>query len=149
MQATSHRFITCGDARAYTLAGNATITLESAKTGARYTYKVRVAKEGNVHFVSLLSGPNNETDFQYMGIIKQVEDGLLFFRTKASKISIDAPSWKAFNYYWSIVRTTGDLPAALIVRHSGKCGHCGRELTEPESIDLGIGPICRAKMGLE
>lgn len=29
----------------------------------------------------------------------------------------------------------------------GSCGHCGRTLTNPESIERGIGPICAGKMG--
>lgn len=29
----------------------------------------------------------------------------------------------------------------------GRCGHCGRTLTDPESIAAGIGPICAGKMG--
>jgi hypothetical protein len=32
-------------------------------------------------------------------------------------------------------------------REIGACGHCGRTLTNPESRELGIGPVCRAKMG--
>ena len=29
----------------------------------------------------------------------------------------------------------------------GSCGHCGRTLTNPESIERGIGPICAERMG--
>jgi hypothetical protein len=29
----------------------------------------------------------------------------------------------------------------------GHCGHCGRTLTNPDSIEAGIGPVCRGKMG--
>lgn len=29
----------------------------------------------------------------------------------------------------------------------GACGHCGRTLTNPESIERGIGPVCFTKMG--
>lgn len=32
-------------------------------------------------------------------------------------------------------------------RELGRCGHCGRTLTNDESRQLGIGPICRGKMG--
>lgn len=31
-------------------------------------------------------------------------------------------------------------------RETGTCGHCARELTDPESIARGIGPICLAKI---
>jgi len=30
---------------------------------------------------------------------------------------------------------------------TGRCSCCGRELTDPTSIEIGIGPICLAKMG--
>lgn len=32
-------------------------------------------------------------------------------------------------------------------REIGSCGHCGRTLTNEESREYGIGPICRGKMG--
>lgn len=32
-------------------------------------------------------------------------------------------------------------------REIGSCGHCGRTLTNEESREIGIGPVCRAKMG--
>jgi hypothetical protein len=32
-------------------------------------------------------------------------------------------------------------------REIGSCGHCGRTLTNQESRDAGIGPVCRDKMG--
>jgi hypothetical protein len=30
---------------------------------------------------------------------------------------------------------------------TGRCSCCGRELTDPASIEIGIGPICLGKMG--
>lgn len=32
-------------------------------------------------------------------------------------------------------------------KHTGSCACCGRELTNPESIDRGIGPVCAEKYG--
>ena len=31
-------------------------------------------------------------------------------------------------------------------RELGKCGHCGRTLTDQESREVGIGPVCRRKL---
>lgn len=40
------------------------------------------------------------------------------------------------------------LPAAVAYgRQTGTCSCCGRELTNKESIELGIGPICRDSFG--
>lgn len=42
-----------------------------------------------------------------------------------------------------------DPQAAMLLygKEIGSCGHCGRTLTNPVSREIGIGPICRAKMG--
>jgi Family of unknown function (DUF6011) len=141
MQDHTHKFPTLADAKAYTIAGNATITLQSAKTGVHFTFKVRAAKDGDLHFVSLLSGQDNENDYQYLGIIR---DGR-FARTAKSRISADAPSFKAFNWFWNI-QHNGDQ-GNLIVLRPNKCGRCARTLTHPESVISGIGPECQSKMG--
>lgn len=49
-----------------------------------------------------------------------------------------------------IVKVASDpLQAAIAYgRRTGTCAMCGRELTNHESIDLGIGPICRDNWGL-
>lgn len=42
-------------------------------------------------------------------------------------------------------------PLTAAVRYgkeTGSCSCCGRDLTNPESIKLGIGPICREKFGM-
>jgi uncharacterized protein DUF6011 len=142
----AHQFQSIADAKAFALAGNAILTLQSLKTGVHFTFKVRQAKgelsdaPAQLWFVSLLSGADNESDYQYLGIIR---DGR-FTRTAKSRISQDAPSHKAFAWFWN-VQHNGDQ-GNLLVRHEGRCGRCGRTLTVPESIDAGIGPECASKM---
>lgn len=38
--------------------------------------------------------------------------------------------------------------ATAFGKRTGRCGVCGRELTDPESIAMGIGPICAEKFGV-
>lgn len=47
----------------------------------------------------------------------------------------------------NIVKACSSLPASAVAygRATGTCSCCGRELTDPESIARGIGPICEAK----
>lgn len=66
----SARFQTATAAREFALGGNAVLTLQSEKTGARFTYKIRAAQDGAVSFVSVLTGQDNEGDYTYLGIIK-------------------------------------------------------------------------------
>jgi len=146
MTATSdHRFSSLADARAFALAGNATITLQSLSSGQHYTYKIQAPGTDtsmrigdDARFVKLLVDGDQ---WIYLGMIK--EGG--FVLTRASKLSEQAPAVKAIKFFFLIQ----ELHPQLIVRHEGTCGRCGRKLTHPESIDRGIGPDCAAIMGIE
>lgn len=128
------------DARRFILAGNATFTIVSAKTGSRFTYKIRAKEiEGGrtLHFVSVLTGADNEADYTFLGTIFK---GKTFKHSPKSHIGVDAPSAKAFA--WSFTRIMADALEGASVHHEGKCGRCGRKLTVPSSIDIGLGPEC-------
>ena len=138
-------FTQATDAKQYVLAGNARVTLQSQKTGVRYTYRVRKAEDngrGDMWFVSLLTGADNESDYTYMGIIGQ-QGG---FRTTAkSRYKSDSTPVLAFDYSLRAL-TAGRMPPGVEVSHEGRCGRCGRALTVPSSVAAGIGPECAEKM---
>lgn len=134
------KFTTVADAIAFIQAGNAVVTLVSLKTGARYTYKIRESKDGRVHFVSVMYGSDNETEYTYIGILRDGE----FQWTKKSKISKDDVRWKAFDWAYANL-VANRLPDVIEIWHEGRCGRCGRRLTVPESIERGIGPECSGK----
>lgn len=50
---------------------------------------------------------------------------------------------------WTLLRRMRDGEAEAVFAEFGKkfgtCCMCGRELTNPESVALGIGPVCREK----
>ena len=136
--------------REFIFAGNATFTLRSVKTGVRYTYKVRVKKEDRikgqpedrvVYFVNLLRGPDNSTDFAYMGVIVNCK---LYWTRKSGKVGKNSPAYRGLE--WALQALTeqreGVLDAVLEVWHEGKCGRCGRKLTVPSSISRGLGDKC-------
>lgn len=131
----------------FMLAGNAIVTLESARTGVRYTYRVRQStKAGGPAFVEVLVGPDNMADYAYLGTIFGGRDdqGPVYYHGRKSTIGSGAPSAKAFAWaFGSIAR--GVLPDDLRVYHEGRCGRCGRVLTVPESILSGLGPDCAEK----
>lgn len=134
-------FKTAQEAKTYTFAGNATLTLSSLKTSARYTYKICAPRENanGVRFVSLLTGPQNTNDFTYIGLLTE---GGEFKMTRASKLPAESTPIAAFGFFNRKVLVDGQIPTTLEVRHEGCCGRCGRALTVPESIDRGIGPEC-------
>lgn len=145
-----------GDVREFLLAGNATLTLVSKKTGTRYTYRVRVPEDlrehrdardvKKIYFVSLLTGSDNENSYTYIGQI--FSDAVKYTHGKKSRLTLEAPGVKAFEWFARMVLNPSapDLPASLEVWHEGRCGRCNRLLTVPESIARGIGPECAGKM---
>ena len=134
---TTAQIIRPVDILSFVTAGNARFTLVSKKTGQRFTYRVRQDDAQKPAFVSVLTGPDNEADYQYLGVIF-ADTG--FRVTRRSRISPDAPSARGFAYFWHELTNGGDLER-LEFWH---CGRCGRALTDPESIAKGIGPVCEA-----
>lgn len=137
---------TAEEAKRFMLAGNATVTLKSLKTGTHFTFKISERKEGDgTLFVGVLTGPDNETDYRYLGYIRR---GVLFVgRTmrKPNDVLPTAPSAKAFRWTYEQL-AKGKMPPDLRVYHEGRCGRCGRKLTNPVSIATGIGPECAGRM---
>lgn len=134
----------------YVLAGNARFTLVSKKTGERFTYRVRRAPDkaqdlhscAVVYFVSLLNGPDNGSDFAYMGVLD--EKG--FHVTAKSRVGPAAASHKAFQFLLARIAKGGAMCTTMEVWTSGRCGRCGRDLTVPESVARGLGPECAGQM---
>ena len=128
----------------FALAGKAIFTVVSKKTGVRFTFKVRAAENGPMHFISVLTGPDNTQDYKYLGYLRR---GVYFHGGAKAKIAADAPSAKAFDWFWRALARDA-LGDRAEVHHEGQCGRCGRALTVPESIQSGYGPECIGKVVL-
>ena len=146
-----HALSTAEAAKRFMLGGNATVTIRSKASGVRFTYKLRLAPDdgrpqpkGLPTFVSLMNGPDNESQYQFLGTIFPGDEN--FSHGRKSRIGIDAPSSKAFAWTWGHLRQ-GRLPEQVEVWHEARCGRCGRKLTVPESIESGFGPECITKVG--
>ena len=134
------------DALAFIFAGNAVFTLTSTKTDKHFTYKMRQGNDDTApHFLSVLSGPDNWANYQYIGFVP--------FKAPATLVAgrngkPDALSYKVFRWALSHLQA-GNMPSDLTIQHEGKCARCARRLTHPDSIARGIGPECATKMGKE
>ena len=133
------------DMRAFVLAGNATFTLVSERTGQRFTFRVRVSDDGRAHFVAVLTGPDNGGDYSYLGTIRNGR----YWHGRRSRIGQDAPSARAFAWFAARVIERGRDAPGMIFMHEGRCGRCARKLTVPESIARGLGPECAGYVALE
>ena len=123
----------------FMLAGNALFTVQNTATGNRFTFKVRKPDESKPHFVSVLTGSDNESSYSFLGT---VFDPHHYRHGRRSRISEDAPSARAFDWLFRQLSAGRSLPPQVRVCHCGKCGRCGKTLTVPESVDSGFGPEC-------
>jgi hypothetical protein len=148
------KITSAADIRTFVKAGNAYFTLVSTKTQTRFTYRIRQPENMDpnkpVWFVSLLNGPDNTSNYQYMGAFFQ--NSLWFNVGAKSRITADAPSARAIKWFLDRIlnpMSNDESLAQVEVWHSDRCGRCGKALTVPESIASGLGPDCRAKMGFK
>lgn len=139
----SHRMSDVAQIKAFVRGGNARFTLVSVTTGNRVTYRVRASDDGKVHFVKVLTGPDNGNSYTFLGTIFYSGE---YHRGRTSPIGADAMSARAFQWFFDRV-ADGDIDG-LEFWHEGRCGRCGRALTVPESIATGFGPECAGKVGL-
>lgn len=136
--------------KTFILAGKAIFTVCNDK-GEHFTYKVvskddRYKQGQKVYFASLLTGPDNESSYTYMGLLNS--EKLSLVPTKGSKIGSGSKSAKVFRWALQVISGRSTLPSGYDIKHAGRCCRCGRTLTEPESIEIGIGPHCAQLMGI-
>ncbi len=122
------------DALKFIFAGKSIVTFLNTKTGNRFTFKVKAAKDSNMFFVSVLINPETYT---YIGTCIEGK----FRHGRKSSISCDAQSIKVFDFVLNKL-VLGTLPEFVEVWHEGHCGKCGKRLTVPSSIENGLGPEC-------
>ena len=139
-----HKLENIEDIKRFIFGGKAIITIESKRTGKWFTFKVVKSSknENSIYFVSLLTGVNNDTSYNYMGTIFEEKDKFNFRLTKKSKFTENSLSYKSFYFFFNLL-INNKLHEEINVYHSGVCGRCGRKLTVPESLITGFGPECR------
>jgi hypothetical protein len=133
-----HKINNTKEALKFMFAGKSVFTFLNTKTGNRFTYKIKQAKDSNLFFVSVLTNPDVYT---YIGTC--VEGN--YKHGKKSVISTESQSVKVFDFMLSKLKTD-NLPDFLELWHEGFCGKCGRPLTVPSSILNGLGPDCIKKL---
>lgn len=135
----------------FIVGGRAVFTLVSKTTGERRTFRVAAPKDAQpgdaLRFVSLLTGPDNTSNYEYVGLITKA-NGALVARASRGRM----PTQPLMAVGWLLAQLQRALhgePSRLDqveFWHEGRCCRCGRRLTVPESIASGIGPECANKI---
>ena len=121
----------------YIFAGNAYFTLTSRKTNAHYTYNISKKKNAPVWFVKIQDGHSNV----YSGYIKVNNGTYQYYKGNSGTYDMDDNRILSLMWFIRHINDT-DIDNKIVLQHVGKCCKCGRKLTDPKSIELGIGPEC-------
>lgn len=116
----------------FLLGGNSWFSVKNITTGNHMSYKVVLSNKSQkpIYFVKA----KNE-------FIGTLFDKNKFVYSKKSDLSIDSPEVKGFAFvFYHLIKKT--LPKNVEIWHNGKCGRCGKPLTDPESVARGIGKHC-------
>lgn len=132
-------------------AGKAIMTIQSKESGKHFTFRFATPKHNEEDtedlvklkdlpvWVSVLTHGDNTGNYAFIGTIF----GKRFYHGKKSRISKDAQSVKAFDFWFRMLIANVEINLNKIeLYHEGVCMCCGRKLTTPDSIDQGVGPIC-------
>jgi hypothetical protein len=125
-------------------AGKAEFVIEDLNTGTVREYKVTKHKyfdQGTRKWNVLLLHRDSYGDsgYAYLGYIK---NGMFTHHTLYSVYSEESEEFTAFDSLFLRVVRGRDLPTNLEFYHLGRCAKCGRKLTDPASINRGLGPKC-------
>lgn len=116
----------------------AEFTIRSKATGKDYTYKIqRSAFKGN--WYTHIFVEKTYLHFDYIG---QYFNGKIWLK----KQPIETPSAIAIAWVLKKVEEKQFIildTEKIDVFHLGRCLRCGKTLTDAESIEHGLGPICR------
>lgn len=111
--------------------------------GSHRTFRVHTKKADakfapGKRIISILIGPQNTTDYEGFGFVS--ETGVTVWKSKRGPKDIPSKLESYAGIIWDLA--TGEAIDGYSLHVSRRCLRCNRELTDPESIERGIGPVC-------
>lgn len=146
------------DIQMYLFGGNGRFILKSSKSNKGYEYKIKKPSktiydgytkvpnpryDENLLFVS--SRLNEEQDFSFIGTIRIEEN--TYTHSRKSKVDKSHDVVKGIMWLVKQFDNNSDFPSEMEFLHMGICSCCSKSLTTPDSIKLGIGPVCFKRFG--
>jgi hypothetical protein len=124
-----------------------TFTLHNTDKDTHLTFRSRRPKGFTVNspvMIDLMVGSDNSNDFGFIG---SVNPRGFYKASEKSKVAADRLEVANRTLVWLMTKLNNgvELPEALEIKAAAKCCRCSKKLTNPDSIDDGLGPICRKK----
>ena len=116
---------------------NGFVTVSNPATGNHRTFRIATAQKGALkgkRIIGLLSGPDNTSDYVGFGFVN-LDGTISVWHKHAGSTYVTLAD---------ILQRSEKYAAekGLQFQFSVKCRKCNRDLTDPQSIEMGIGPVC-------
>lgn len=137
----------------FMIGGKADFNLTSNRTDKMVTLRVAEHSTDPKDDVRFVFYEDERGDWNYLGVL-DVERSLLEsahfnglnFRTTTKSPHKHDVNVIAFTWLIKMLNNKKDISKLLTFEHMGICSMCGRTLTNPESIERGIGPVCAGRI---
>ena len=128
--------------RSFLFAGRATFVVANTATSESVTLKVSKAKRQTPGYPpSFFLRLRHQNDaWVYVGAVRS--NGTIV-TTPKSALASDSRPVKIAAWGLRTILSESPVPTGYRIEQTGKCGRCGPMLRDPESIALGLGPVCR------
>ncbi len=147
----SHQITDISAIRKFVLSGNAYFTLRNTKRNTRLTFRFNTPSDQRNDdaapiFASVLTGSDNTSNYTFVGTIWRTMNMIHYRHGRNSRIGQPAKSVQTILWLVRYINVNRQLPETVEFWHEGRCGRCGRKLTDPTSIESGFGPECITKV---
>ena len=134
--------------REFFTAGRAVFTVSNPRN-EHYTYRISPpdtslspAKKEPPLFISVLT-EGSKRKFRYLGVVNR-ETGEVRL-TNGSTFTTASLAFKVAKWALQQAWKGTPLPEGYRIQHEGQCAKCGKALTDPQSIECGLGPKCSGR----
>lgn len=138
-----HKFEDKESLLAYIFGGKAIVTLTNKISNKSHTYYVTRPRDASTftddtYFVYAISIRGDVQKQFYLGMFEKGK----FRLTSNSRFKSSTEVVRGIEFLSSMLYDKNKF-SLMDVYHEGCCSKCGRQLTDPKSISIGIGPKCR------
>jgi hypothetical protein len=130
-------------------AGRATVTLSNSRS-QHITVRIKTKAKGAYAGRTFVEVPDESEQYGWRSI-GTIRDGGVFGGHFTAYRGCSPAAQYAVELLLSALAGRIDLNTCkggpYVVQAADTCGACGRQLTHPDSIPVGIGPECAAKLG--
>jgi hypothetical protein len=106
------------------------------------TFRIKTSPRTGKTVIGLLQGRNNMSDYAWFAYIEGAQ--LRYFRNPQMNGNVVAlrVDRATIENAWQVIKGDPTAAGKRFARESRQCMRCGKELTTPESLNIGLGPVC-------